>query len=42
MFIKGRSVENPVLLYLHGEMPDYFLTETHPTGLDDWDGAVRR
>jgi pimeloyl-ACP methyl ester carboxylesterase len=36
MFIKGRSVHNPVLLYLHGGMPDYFLTERYPTGLDDY------
>lgn len=34
MFIKGRNVKNPVLLYLHGGMPDYFLTESYPTGLD--------
>ncbi len=35
MFIKGRNTRNPVLLYLHGGMPDYFLTEHYPTGLDD-------
>ena len=35
MFIKGRSARNPVLLYLHGGMPDYFLTEHYPTGLDE-------
>ena len=35
MFIKGRNVNNPVLLYLHGGMPDYFLTQTYPTGLED-------
>jgi pimeloyl-ACP methyl ester carboxylesterase len=35
MFIKGRNVSNPVLLYLHGGMPDYFLTERYPTGLDE-------
>jgi pimeloyl-ACP methyl ester carboxylesterase len=34
MFIKGRDARNPVLLYLHGGMPDYFLTERYPTGLD--------
>lgn len=32
--IKGESVRNPVLLYLHGGMPDYFLTGRYPTGLD--------
>ena len=36
MFIKGRDVRNPVLLYLHGGMPDYFLTQDYPTGLDEY------
>jgi pimeloyl-ACP methyl ester carboxylesterase len=35
MFIKGRDVTNPVLLYLHGGMPDYFLTQKYPTGLEE-------
>jgi pimeloyl-ACP methyl ester carboxylesterase len=35
MFIKSKDVTNPVLLYLHGGMPDYFLTEKYPTGLED-------
>jgi pimeloyl-ACP methyl ester carboxylesterase len=35
VFIKSRSPELPVLLYLHGGMPDYFLTARHPTGLED-------
>ena len=36
MFIKGKNARNPVLLYLHGGMPDYFLTEHYPTGLDGY------
>ena len=35
MFIQSRNPANPVLLYLHGGMSDYFLTETYPTGLED-------
>jgi pimeloyl-ACP methyl ester carboxylesterase len=35
MFIKSKDVTNPVLLYLHGGMPDYFLTQHYPTGLED-------
>jgi len=35
MFIKGRSLPNPVLLYLHGGMPDFFLTQRHPSGLEN-------
>jgi pimeloyl-ACP methyl ester carboxylesterase len=35
MFIRSRNPANPVLLYLHGGMPDYFLTEKYPTGLEE-------
>jgi pimeloyl-ACP methyl ester carboxylesterase len=35
MFIKGKNSKNPVLLYLHGGMPDYFLTRKYPTGLEN-------
>ncbi len=35
MFIKSRDARNPVLLYLHGGMPDYFLTPKYPTGLEN-------
>lgn len=35
MFIKDKNLDNPVILYLHGGMPDYFLTEKYPTHLED-------
>ncbi len=35
MIVKGRNLSDPVLLYLHGGMPDFFLTQRFPTGLED-------
>jgi pimeloyl-ACP methyl ester carboxylesterase len=35
MFIKSKSERNPVLLYLHGGLPDHFLNDRYPTGLDE-------
>jgi pimeloyl-ACP methyl ester carboxylesterase len=35
MFIKSRNAKSPILLYLHGGMPDYFLTSRYPTGLEE-------
>lgn len=35
MFLRSRDTTQPVLLYLHGGIPDYFLTRKHPTGLED-------
>jgi pimeloyl-ACP methyl ester carboxylesterase len=35
MFIKSKDISHPVLLYLHGGMPDYFLDEKYPTGLEN-------
>ncbi len=34
MFIQSKDAAHPVLLYLHGGLPEYFLTERYPTGLD--------
>lgn len=36
MFIKSKNAANPVLLYLHGGMPEYFLTPKYPTGLENY------
>lgn len=36
MFIKGKDRTKPVLLYLHGGMPDYFLTQKYPPGFEKY------
>jgi pimeloyl-ACP methyl ester carboxylesterase len=36
MFVKSKNATHPVLLYLHGGLPDYFLTRKYPTGLEDY------
>jgi pimeloyl-ACP methyl ester carboxylesterase len=37
MFIKSADATNPVLLFVHGGpgMPEYWLTQRYPTGLED-------
>jgi len=35
MFIKSKNLDNPVILFLHGGIPVYFLTEKYPTHLED-------
>ena len=35
MVIKSKDVAHPVLLYLHGGIPDDFLTQKYPTHLED-------
>jgi pimeloyl-ACP methyl ester carboxylesterase len=35
MFIQSKNTQNPVLLYLHGGLPEHFLTKRYPTGLED-------
>ena len=36
MIIKSKNISNPVLLFLHGGpgMPEYWMTQTYPTGLE--------
>jgi pimeloyl-ACP methyl ester carboxylesterase len=36
MFIKSKNLANPILLYIHGGIPDYFLTQSYPTGMEDY------
>jgi pimeloyl-ACP methyl ester carboxylesterase len=36
MIIKSKDATHPVLLYVHGGMPDYFLTQKYPSGLEDY------
>jgi pimeloyl-ACP methyl ester carboxylesterase len=38
MFIESKDINNPVLLFVHGGpgMPEYWLTQRYPTGLEDY------
>lgn len=37
MFIRGKDINNPILLFVHGgpSFPEYFLVEKYPVGLED-------
>src|ERR1044072_1695948 len=35
MFIRSKNLANPVMIILHGGLPDFFLTDRSPTGLED-------
>lgn len=35
LIVESKNLSNPVLLYLHGGMPEYFLSRRYPTGLED-------
>jgi pimeloyl-ACP methyl ester carboxylesterase len=37
MIIRSKNLSNPVMLFVHGGpgMPEYFLFEKYPTGLED-------
>ena len=36
MFIKSKDKTHPILLFLHGGMPEYFVSEKYPTGLEHY------
>src|SRR5512141_3044758 len=36
MIIRGKNLNNPVLLYVHGGMPDTFLNQRYPTELEQY------
>ncbi|PKN98906.1 MAG: alpha/beta hydrolase [Chloroflexi bacterium HGW-Chloroflexi-4] len=36
MFIQSKDLAHPVLLFLHGGLPETFLIQKYPTGLEDY------